>query len=294
MRQLFVTSIRDFEKNTMGTVDMMEAPMPEPKDEEIRIKVVYASICGSDTHILTGNLGEMESTTRSMLPMSFGHELSGVIDKVGSTAEKMGFKVGQKVVANYAKYCGCCENCREGKVNLCSNMGYRMNGFSEYAVYHMSQIFPIPDDADLKDYALVEPLTVALSSAEQAKISYGKSVAIMGAGGRYDCVLEGTGATAAAKLGLQLLARDGDAVYFAMYGKDPILPVNLQSDLYWDQKHIHGMIQGAWQFPKSIRMIPRMDFSKIIQKEHTLTNYKQAFEDLYSKKYAKIVIKMDE
>ena len=140
MRQLFVTSIRDFEKNTMGTVDMMEAPMPEPKDEEIRIKVVYASICGSDTHILTGNLGEMESTTRSMLPMSFGHELSGVIDKVGSTAEKMGFKVGQKVVANYAKYCGCCENCREGKVNLCSNMGYRMNGFSEYAVYHMSQI----------------------------------------------------------------------------------------------------------------------------------------------------------
>ena len=350
MRQLFVTSIRDFEKNTMGTVDMMEAPMPEPKDEEIRIKVVYASICGSDTHILTGNLGEMESTTRSMLPMSFGHELSGVIDKVGSTAEKMGFKVGQKVVANYAKYCGCCENCREGKVNLCSNMGYRMNGFSEYAVYHMSQIFPIPDDADLKDYALVEPLTVALSSAEQAKISYGKSVAIMGAGGlgmmlvqlarlagastitvfdivpeklelalengadyalnsaeegvaeraielaggRYDCVLEGTGATAAAKLGLQLLARDGDAVYFAMYGKDPILPVNLQSDLYWDQKHIHGMIQGAWQFPKSIRMIPRMAFSKIIQKEHTLTNYKQAFEDLYSKKYAKIVIKMDE
>ncbi len=70
MRQLFVTSIRDFEKNTMGTVDMMETPMLEPKDEEIRIKVVYASICGSDTHILTGNLGEMESTTRSMLPMS--------------------------------------------------------------------------------------------------------------------------------------------------------------------------------------------------------------------------------
>ena len=138
--------------------------------------------------------------------------------------------------------------------------------------------------------ALENGADYALNSAEEGVAER----AIELAGGRYDCVLEGTGATAAAKLGLQLLARDGDAVYFAMYGKDPILPVNLQSDLYWDQKHIHGMIQGAWQFPKSIRMIPRMDFSKIIQKEHTLTNYKQAFEDLYSKKYAKIVIKMDE
>lgn len=36
--------------------------------------------------------------------MTFGHELSGVIDKVGPKAEALGYHVGDKVIANYAKY----------------------------------------------------------------------------------------------------------------------------------------------------------------------------------------------
>ena len=48
MKQLFITSVRDFEKNTMGTVEMREMPMPEPAEDEVRIKIIYSSICGSD------------------------------------------------------------------------------------------------------------------------------------------------------------------------------------------------------------------------------------------------------
>ena len=80
MKQLYITSVRDFEKNTMGTVEAREVPLPEPKEDEIRIKVIYSSICGSDTHTLTGHLGEFEATTKAMLPMTFGHEISGIID----------------------------------------------------------------------------------------------------------------------------------------------------------------------------------------------------------------------
>ena len=183
MKQLFITSVRDFEKNTMGTVEMREMPMPEPAEDEVRIKIIYSSICGSDAHTLTGHLGEFEEGTKAMLPMTFGHELSGVIDKVGPKAEALGYHVGDKVIANYAKYCYACDNCRSGHENLCSHVQFCMNGFAEYAVYHVTQVHKLPENYDLETAALIEPLTIALAAAEQAHISYGKSVAIMGAGG---------------------------------------------------------------------------------------------------------------
>lgn len=350
MKQLFVTAVRDFETNTMGKVEAKEVPMPEPSEEEVRVKVIYSSICGSDTHTLTGHLGEFEAMTKSMLPMPFGHEVSGIIDKVGPKAEALGYHVGDKVIINYAKYCYACDNCRSGHENLCANVQFCMNGFAEYACYHVQQVFTLPEGYDLETACLIEPLTIALSAAEKAKISFGKSVAIMGAGGlglmlvqlarqagascvtvfdlveeklelarkmgadygfdprnadavdqaiaaaggKYDCVLEGTGAVSAAETALKLLARDGDCVYFAMYGKDPILKVNLHNDFYWDQKHLHGLIMGSGMFPKAIKMAKRLDLKSIIQRVHPLSNYQQAFEDLYTKKFAKIVIKMDE
>lgn len=350
MKQLFVTAVRDFETNTMGKVEMREMPMPEPGEEEVRVKVLYSSICGSDTHTLTGHLGEFEEMTKAMLPMTFGHELSGVIDQAGPRAEKLGYHKGDRVVVNYARYCHACDECRSGHENLCQNMEFVMNGFAEYAVYHVSQIFKIPDTMDLKCAALIEPLTIALAVAEQAKISFGKRVAIMGAGGiglmlvqlarlagastvtvfdlvedkcelakklgadyafdpreegavdraieaaggKYECVIEGTGAVSAAETALKLLARNGDGVYFAMYGKDPYLKVNLHNNFYWDQKHLHGVIMGAGLFPKAIRTAPRLNLDAIIQKEVPLSRYTEAFDALYTKKYAKIVLKMDE
>lgn len=350
MKQLFITSVRNFEKNTMGTVDMREVPLPEPAADEIRLKIIYSSICGSDKHLLTGHLGVWEETTKSMLPMPFGHELSGVIDKVGQKAEALGYRVGDKVVANYAKYCYSCDNCRSGKENLCVNIQFCMNGFAEYAVYHVTQVHKLPTNYDLKSAALIEPLTIALAATKQAGISYGKSVAIMGAGGlglmlvqlarmsgaaaitvfdlvedkcnlavelganytfdsrtsgviekaiaavggKYDCVLECSGSTEAAKLALQLIKRDGNGVFFAMYGKDPILPVNLHNDFYWDQKHLHGVIMGAGMFPEAIKLLPRMNMESLIQRVYPLSEYANAFTDLYANKYVKSVIKMDE
>lgn len=225
-----------------------------------------------------------------------------------------------------------------------------MNGFAEYACYHVTQVHKLPEGCDLKTSALIEPLTIALAAAEQANISYGKSVAIMGAGGLglmlvqlarlagastvtvfdlveekcelakklganyafdpreegamdkaiaaagglYDCVLEGTGVVSSAETALKLLARNGDGVYFAMYGKDPILKVNLHNDFYWNQKNLHGVIMGAGLVPKAIKVARRLDLESIIQRVYPLSQYEKAFEDLYTKRFAKIVIKMDE
>ncbi len=350
MKQLFITSIRDFEKQTMGTVEVREVPLPEPGADEVRVKVVYSSICGSDAHTLTGHLGEFEEGARAMLPMPFGHELSGIIDKVGPQAEAYGYHAGDRVIVNYARYCYSCDPCRSGRENFCVNLKFCMNGFAEYACYHVSQIFKLPENQDLLSACLIEPLTIALGVAEQARFSWGKSVAIMGAGGiglmlvqlarlsgashitvfdlienkrelarqlgadqafdpreegvldrafaaaggKFDCVVEGTGAMSAANMVLDLLARDGNGVYFAMYGKDPILPVNVHSQFYWDQKHLHGMLMGAGLFPKAIRLASRVDLRSLIQRVHPLSGYQQAIDDLYSKCFVKVVIKMNE
>lgn len=350
MKQLFITSIRDWENDKMGTVEMREVPVPEPGEEEIRVRIAYSAFCGSDAHTLAGNLGSFEEGTKAMLPMTFGHECSGIIDKAGAKAEAYGYKEGDRVIINYAKYCHACDMCRSGHENLCTNVQFCMNGFAEYAVYHVTQVHKLPEGYDLRDSALTEPLTIAMSAVEQAKVSFGKSVAIMGAGGlglmmvqlcrmagaseisvfdivdeklktaletgadhvyntkdqdvyekaiqanggRFDCVLEGTGNTAAAKLALRLLTRNGDGVYFAMYGKDPILPVDMHQDLYWDQKHIHGLIMGASMFPKAMRTVKRMDFKPIIQKVYPLSQYQEAVDALLSNKYAKVMLKMNE
>ena len=350
MKQLFITGVCDFEKNTMGQVALKEVPMPEPLEDEIRVKIAYSSFCGSDTHILTGDLGEFAEMTKSMLPMPFGHELSGVIDKAGSKAQSLGYHEGDKVVANYARYCYSCDMCRSGKENLCSNIQFCMNGMAEYACYHVTQVHKLPEDYDLMTAALIEPLTIALAVAEQAKFSFGKSVAIMGAGGiglmlvqlarisgasvvtvfdlveekrelalkmganyafdprgedilqratncaggRYDCVIEGTGAMSAANMTLDLLAPDGNGVYYAMYGENPILGINLHTQFYWEQKHLHGMKMGAGMFPKAIKMAKCIDLKSLIQRIYPLNEYEIAYKDLCSKRFAKIILKMDQ
>ena len=43
MKQLFITSIRDWENNKMGTVEMREVPVPEPGEEEIRVRIAYSA-----------------------------------------------------------------------------------------------------------------------------------------------------------------------------------------------------------------------------------------------------------
>ena len=79
-----------------------------------------------------------EEGTKAMLPMTFGHECSGTIDKAGAKAEAYGYKEGDRVIINYAKYCHACDMCRSGHENLCTNVQFCMNGFAEYAVYSLN------------------------------------------------------------------------------------------------------------------------------------------------------------
>src|SRR5674476_1608551 len=90
-----------------------DVPDPGINSNEVLVKVMACGICGSDVHGLDG------STGRRIPPLIMGHEASGVIAQTGPAVA--GWQVGDRVTFDSTIYCGTCETCRAGLVNLCPN-----------------------------------------------------------------------------------------------------------------------------------------------------------------------------
>ncbi|MGC9343719.1 MAG: alcohol dehydrogenase catalytic domain-containing protein, partial [Bacteroidales bacterium] len=88
-----------------GKINPKNIPDPVIKDDEVLVKVTYASICGSDQHIYKG-----EFHPRTKLPLVPGHEFAGVIMEIGKNVS--GFKAGEKVTVDPIIPCGNCPACK--------------------------------------------------------------------------------------------------------------------------------------------------------------------------------------
>src|SRR5882762_10760258 len=89
-----------------------DVAVPTPATEEVLVAVKACGICGSDVHGMDG------STGRRRPPIIMGHEAAGIIAEVGSAVT--GWKPGDRVTLDSTLYCGNCEYCRRGRVNLCN------------------------------------------------------------------------------------------------------------------------------------------------------------------------------
>lgn len=146
---------------------------------EVAIEVKAAGICGSDLHTYKG-LHPFRKP-----PVIMGHEVSGVIVKVGQAVQK--FKVGDRVTVEPQTGCGSCDECLGGKINYCSHRGAPgVNGWygtmAEYFVAPENCVFALPNSVDLYQGVLVEPLAVGVHAVRKADIQLGEKVAILGAG----------------------------------------------------------------------------------------------------------------
>jgi L-iditol 2-dehydrogenase len=88
-----------------------EVPEPQPSPDEVLVAVKACGICGSDVHGFDG------STGRRRPPIIMGHEAAGIIAKTGSTVAN--WTAGERVTFDSTIYCGHCDYCREGQINLC-------------------------------------------------------------------------------------------------------------------------------------------------------------------------------
>ena len=162
------------------------------KTKDIRVEILYAGICGTDTHLLqTDNLGFSLSSAPVDIPLNgrvIGHEGTGKVVKVG--AEVTSLKVGDIVGLQSIMTCFNCEPCRRGQFNQCANaklIGMQIDGlFSEFADFPESAAYNLnklhKNEDGLKAAACLEPAGVSWLACDQTSISSGDKILIFGGG----------------------------------------------------------------------------------------------------------------
>ena len=162
-------------------VRVEEVPEPSPGTGEVKVKIAYCGICGTDPDIFDGSFGLMKAPWWPKGPFTVGHEACGVITELGPGLVG-DLRVGQRVAMNFRTYCGKCDYCRSAREHMCEHVTNYEAGFAEYAIYGEAAIYPLPDDLSLERGALLEPVTIATHCVDQGDIVPGKTVAICGGG----------------------------------------------------------------------------------------------------------------
>jgi threonine dehydrogenase-like Zn-dependent dehydrogenase len=160
-------------------LELEDVPEQEVGPEDVKIKVEYTSICGSDPHIIDGKLPV------SYPPRIMGHEMSGTIIELGEQANTKGLKVGDRVTGNPVRYCGVCDYCRNGLEHYCLKLAeyFPPGTMAESVVWHEQQVFKLPESISFEEGCLTEPVSVCLRGIELADIKEGSTMAILGLGG---------------------------------------------------------------------------------------------------------------
>jgi (R,R)-butanediol dehydrogenase / meso-butanediol dehydrogenase / diacetyl reductase len=163
----------------VGDLRVEEVPVPKaPNAGAVRLRVRAAGICGSDLH----NFKTGQWVSR--LPVTPGHEFAAEVLEVGTGVA--GLKVGDLVVADSRAPCGRCENCRAGRHNLCTSLGYVGEvcdgGFAEQVTLPAAAVLLVAPDLPAEVAALSEPLGVALHVIRRLDPTKDEPVLVAGAG----------------------------------------------------------------------------------------------------------------
>ncbi|MBN7274459.1 alcohol dehydrogenase catalytic domain-containing protein [Ligilactobacillus pobuzihii] len=171
-----------------------DVDIPEPKENEVQVKVKFVGICGSDIHMYAEGLSlpyEKNPLTGKTVPIIEGHEFSGQVVKVGKNVHDV--KVDDRIAIEPILACGHCRNCLKGMYNYCLHavgpdgsgnfIGVSGDGgMAEYANVEAKFAHKLPDEMGFDLGALVEPTAVAYEGIKRSGLIEGQTVAVMGAG----------------------------------------------------------------------------------------------------------------
>ncbi|MEL4358276.1 MULTISPECIES: L-idonate 5-dehydrogenase [unclassified Luteococcus] len=190
-----------------GAEDMAvdDVQVPEPNEGEVRVRMQYGGICGSDLHYyFHGRNGEYEVRE----PFTPGHEMSGVVDLDPSGT----LAAGTPVTIAPATFGESQPGIEDRKylwpggtyLGSASTQPHTQGGMQEYRVVKDFMVRVLPEGLDVKDAALAEPLAVALHALSIGGGVSGKRVLVTGCGPIGLCVI----AAAVAKGAVQVDASD--------------------------------------------------------------------------------------
>jgi len=161
----------------INQISVETVPDPTCGENEVVVQVAASGICGTDLHILEGEFAPT-------LPIIPGHEFSGTIVEVGSKASD--YKIGQKVAVDPSLHCGYCFYCKRARGNLCENWGgigiSIPGGAAEFSAVPAKNLYLLPDEIDVRNASLIEPLSCAVRGYDVLPRMPGSHYLIYGSG----------------------------------------------------------------------------------------------------------------
>ena len=157
-----------------------EVPVPEVGDDDVLIRVLKTSICGTDVHIYNWDAWAQKTIP---VPMTIGHEFVGVIHELGNHVK--GWTKGDLVTVEGHITCGHCRNCLAGRRHLCPNtQGVGVNrpgAWAEFVSIPQSNLWHADPSIPLDVLSCFDPLGNAVHTALAFDL-IGEDVLITGAG----------------------------------------------------------------------------------------------------------------
>ena len=190
----------------------VEAPLPSPGPGELRLRVVGCGVCHTDLGFYYDGV-----RTKSPLPLTLGHEISGRVEAAGPGAEKW---LGKAVIVPAVMPCGSCDVCRRGFGNICGAQKMPGNdiqgGFASHIVVPAAQLCEVPlgangDPAGSSGVSLAElsvvadALTTPYQAIKESGLTELDTAIFVGIGG-----VGGFGVQIAKSMGALVLAVDVD------------------------------------------------------------------------------------
>ncbi|MFC5624789.1 zinc-dependent alcohol dehydrogenase [Algoriphagus winogradskyi] len=157
---------------------VIEKEIDAPKSGEVRIKVAYSGVCGTDVHIFHGMMDK-----RVSIPQTIGHEMSGVIDAVAD--DVTGYAVGEKVVVRPLDD-RLVKASDKGFNHICEKLKFigidSPGSMQQYWNVPAFVLHKLKAETDLKLAALIEPLSVAVHDVRMSGLVAGETAVVLGGG----------------------------------------------------------------------------------------------------------------
>ncbi|MDR7234091.1 alcohol dehydrogenase catalytic domain-containing protein [Agrococcus sp. BE272] len=161
-----------------GRIEVGDAEPRLPGTGEVRIRVAYNGICGTDLHIVQGHMDQRVAT-----PAPIGHEMSGTVE---STGEGVDLAVGAPVTVMPLRWCGECAACAAGHQHICQRLDFvgidSPGALQQLWTVPASLVVPLPEGLSLQHAALVEPLAVAVHDVRRSRLVAGETAVVIGGG----------------------------------------------------------------------------------------------------------------
>lgn len=161
-------------------VSIKDVPQPKPQKGELLVKVLYASICGTDIGIYDWTPWAADHIKP---PTIIGHEVVGEVIEINGEAPHL--SVGSLVSSETHIFDDTCYQCRSNRRHVCENMELfgigRDGGFAEYATIPIRTSWKNDPSIPTKAMSVQEPLGNAVNVVSKAHVT-GRRVLVLGLG----------------------------------------------------------------------------------------------------------------